>query len=88
MSKLTLIPRTDIIEMCAVALARCDEVLDVLQELKGKVEERGGYAQESGLQFYDREIARFRGVKMAYLNMLEWARDDGWMPSRVYEDMR
>ncbi len=87
MSKVTLIPRTDIIELCVVAMVRCDEVLEMLQELKGKVEERG-YAQESGFQFYDREIARFRGVKMAYLNMLEWARGDGRMPSWAYEDMR
>lgn len=87
MSKVTLIPRTDIIELCAVAMVRCDEVLEMLQELKGKVEERG-YAQESGLQFYDREIAHFRGVKMAYLNMMEWACGDGRMPSWSYEDMR
>lgn len=87
MSKVTLIPRTDIIELCAAAIVRCDEVLQMLQELKGKVEECG-YAQESGFQFYDREIARFRGAKMACLNMLEWARCDSRMPSRAYEDMR
>ena len=87
MSKVTLIPRTDIIEMCAVATVRCDEVLKMLQEMKETVAERG-YAQESGFQFYDREIARFRGVKMAYLNMLEWACGDGRMPSWAYEDMR
>ena len=87
MSGVTLIPRTDIIELCTVAMVRCDEVLQMLQELKGKVEERG-YAQESGFQFYDREIERFRGVKMAYLNMLEWACGDGRMPSWAYEDMR
>ena len=87
MSDMTLIPRTDIIELCAVAMVRCDEVLEMLQEMKGKVKERG-YAQESGLQFYEREIAYFRGVRMAYLNMMEWARGDGRMPSRAYEDMR
>ena len=86
MSNVTLIPRTDIIKLCEVAMVRCDEVLEILQEMKGKVKERG-YAQESGFQFYEREIARFRGVKVAYFKMMEWARGDGRMPSWAYEDM-
>lgn len=77
----------DIIELCAVAMVRCDEVLEMLQEMKETVAERG-YAQESGLQFYERKIAHFRGVRMAYLNMMEWARGDGRMPPWAYEDMR
>ena len=84
---MTLIPRTDIIELCAAATVRCDEVLEMLQEKKETVAELG-YAQESGFQFYEREIARFLGVKMAYLYILAWARGDGRMPSWVYEDMK